>query len=632
MLAADVAADLISEDIGQVQQCEYAEVVLEADTIEGGESTDFESTAIPEDSSGGVEVESGLTPTESVADSEEDVDRETTGDVQADPDASDSVEDQVHDLGDPVDGTDGFFGSIKAESPSQAFGFTTSEAGMVNVVVASSFGGAETRLEVVDASGEMIASTTTEDLSGFQVLSFESEAGESYQLTVASEDGAEGYFQVTVEHNEVSEPVDLHEDEIGEDSTELELIDGVAALGGDLEKAGDIDTFRFTPDANGKISLGLAELNPDNATELQVEVFNGNGELLTRGITNEIVGISFDVQCDVEYFIAVSAGEGQTGQYQIDMTLDAEAVEPETDPVADPDTDLDADLDADTETESDTETDAGAEEDSEPDLEIDADPVAESESDTDTVVDPESDAETDEDFSDPVGSELETDDSEESDSETDITEDDTDVEADAEVDDDGSESTELEFVDGVASVSGDLGGSDPGDTFEFVASTDGSVDLDLTTESEGNAIDVSLSVLGIDGELVVDGTTNDDVGIVFDITEGDTYQVSVDSINDVPASYELTATLTPASLTETDDDQEQLEDADPGVDVADDLVSSDATLDDGSDDVADDQADDEMEVCFSDLNMENGVLDSLFAELGADSVFGLDFEFEIRRS
>ena len=48
---------------------------------------------------------------------------------------------------------------------------------------------------------------------------------------------------------------------------------------------------------------------------------------MSRGITNETVGVSFDVESGNEYFIAISAGEGQTGSYELQLTLDADIVE-----------------------------------------------------------------------------------------------------------------------------------------------------------------------------------------------------------------------------------------------------------------------------------------------------------------
>lgn len=314
LLAADLSVvELAPVENAEPEICQVADLESEGDVEDLTETLDLDTTEIPVD-----------------------VVEEAVDEVQSEVDADDleTVEISAHDLGDPVDGTDGFFGSIDAENTSQTLAFSPSEGGLIDVVVASSFGDAETHLSITDSSGEIVASTMTEELSGFQVLSFEAEAGETFELTVGSEEGAEGYFQVTVEHNEIPEPIDLHADSIGEDSTLIQFVDGSSELTGDIELAGDIDTFRFTTDSNGEVSLKLAELNAGNATELQVQVLDADGQMITRGITNETVGISFDVESGSEYFIAVSAGEDQTGTFQLNMNLEAEVVELDIDEVA----------------------------------------------------------------------------------------------------------------------------------------------------------------------------------------------------------------------------------------------------------------------------------------------------------
>lgn len=311
LLAADLSAiDLAPVENFEPEICQVADIDPQGVVEDQAEMLDLDTTEVQTDVQDVLDVQDGVDPQ-----------------VEVEVNVSDQVEDSIHDLGDPVDGVDGFFGSINAENPSQTLTFSPSEDGLIDVVVASSFGGHNTRLDVSNANGDVVASTVTEDLSGFQVLSFEAEAGESFELNVASEEGAEGYFQVTVGHSETPEPVDLHADSTGEDSTLLEIVDGSSELTGDLELAGDIDTFRFTADANGSVALDLAELNAENSTELEIRVTDQSGQQLSRGITNETVGVSFDVESGNEYFIAISAGEGQTGSYELQLTLDADIVE-----------------------------------------------------------------------------------------------------------------------------------------------------------------------------------------------------------------------------------------------------------------------------------------------------------------
>jgi len=311
LLAADLSViDLAPAETFEAETCQVADAETQGDIEEQSETLDLDTT----------EVQGELnTQVEEIVES----------DVGVEVDPAEQLESSVQNLGDPVDGVDGFFGAIDAENPSQTLSFSPSESGLIDVVVASSFGDAETRLEVTNSNGDVVAATTTEELSGFQTLSFEAEAGEAFELNVSSEDGVEGYFQVTVSHSDIPEPVDLHADSVGEDSTPLEFVDGSSELTGELELAGDVDTFRFTPDASGTVALNLAELNPENSTELEVGIIDADGQQLTRGITNETVGVSFDVEAGNEYFIAVSAGEGQAGSFSLSLTLEADVVDSE---------------------------------------------------------------------------------------------------------------------------------------------------------------------------------------------------------------------------------------------------------------------------------------------------------------
>lgn len=322
LLAADVAVDLVPVESAEPEMCQVAELETQVESADQGElfDLDLDSTEISVE-----EIENAI----DVATSDAASDVEADVEVDAGADAGEQSESPAHDLGDPVDGTDGFFGSIDAENPESQLSFTPSEEGQIDIVVASSFGGAETRLEVTDSAGDLVTSTVTEDLSEFQKLSFEAEAGETYQLSVSSEEGTEGYFQVTIGHSDIPEPVDLHADSIGEESTQLEIVDGSSNLEGDLELAGDVDTFRFTAESDGTALLGLAELDAASSTELQVQVLSADGNLLTRGITNETVGVSFAVEQGAEYFLSVSAAEGQTGTFGLDLAIESTVADPE---------------------------------------------------------------------------------------------------------------------------------------------------------------------------------------------------------------------------------------------------------------------------------------------------------------
>ena len=388
LLAADLAVfEVAPVEAVDTVMCLVAEPEVESGGLEfGGEElpvapVDADVTELQPE----VDVDSEVLPEAEV---EVETATEAEGEVDTDVELDTENETLVHDLGDPVDGTDGFFGSIDADSLNQSFAISPSEVGLVDVVVSSSLGDGEIGLEVTDSSGEVVDSAMTEDVAGFQVLTFEAEAGETYQLNVSAQEGAEGYFQVTASYN-----ADLHADTVGEDSTELEFVDGATALGGELEVDGDVDTFRFTADSGGRVLLGLAELNADNATELQVQVLDSAGEAITRGITNETVGISFDVESGGEYFLAISAGEGQTGSYHVELTLEADAVEPEPAPEVEPEPTVEPEVEPEPTLEPEAELEPEVEVEPAIEPEVEVEPTVEPEFVPEPTVEPEAELE-----------------------------------------------------------------------------------------------------------------------------------------------------------------------------------------------------------------------------------------------
>ena len=167
---------------------------------------------------------------------------------------------------------------------------------------------------------------------------------------------------------------------------------------------------------------------------------------------------------------------------------------------------------------------------------------------------------------------------------------------------------------------------------------DGEIELDLSATSEANEANASVAVLDADNEPIVDGTTNDEVGLLFDVAEGDSFQVVVDSLNDIPTSFELTATLTGT---------EPVADVDPIDEVVDDLlddligatdgiadeVSDEVAfddLDDSTADIIDDLIDEENEICFSDHFRDRESLDSFFADFNPVTIFQFGRGFGMR--
>jgi len=111
----------------------------------------------------------------------------------------------------------------------------------------------------------------------------------------------------------------------GSESTELVWADNQTELTGKLEAAGDVDTFRATAPQSGEVTLELDELEEDKRLNLNVTVTNAGGEVIAEGSTNEFLRITFDAAESDEFFVAVSGGQGQNGDYRFTLNLEPSA-------------------------------------------------------------------------------------------------------------------------------------------------------------------------------------------------------------------------------------------------------------------------------------------------------------------
>jgi len=235
---------------------------------------------------------------------------------------AESLDPRNLDLSDSIDG---FVGTIGPESPTETLRFTASANGLANVVVANSFEDSSLLLTATSAEGGEIEFELLSN-DGFDTISFEVNQGESYELTVAStQPEAGGQFQVTVGFEEF---VDQHFDVAGANSTELVFADQRTELTGKLESPEDIDTFRATAPQGGEVTLELDELEEDRRLNLNVSVTNASGAVIAEGATNEFLRITFDVVASEEFFVAVSGGEGQEGDYRFTLNLDPSSPAP----------------------------------------------------------------------------------------------------------------------------------------------------------------------------------------------------------------------------------------------------------------------------------------------------------------
>ncbi len=327
----EIGSAALSDDSVEQSTDEAAQVPV----VDPAASDELLSTTIETEVAKASEFDTQIAEDEATSEHETDVKSQTEAGALADAD----VESQnlfVSELRDPVTGTSGYFGEIDEVSPARTMAFTPTESGTVNVVIASSFGDSETRFEVVNSNGELIAETMTEDLNGFQRLTFDVVENETYEMTVSSDESGEGYFMLTVDFNSVVEspPVDLHVDQIGELATLLELQDGAVSVQGELETAEDCDAFRFVASADGEMVLSMEATSEDHKSNAIVSVFDPLGDLVVSGLTNEEVTIRFDAASGVEYQVLVDSQNDVPNSFAIDGTLLATETE-KADPVDD---------------------------------------------------------------------------------------------------------------------------------------------------------------------------------------------------------------------------------------------------------------------------------------------------------
>ncbi|MEL7497720.1 MAG: hypothetical protein AAFN77_08930 [Planctomycetota bacterium] len=255
---------------------------------------------------------------------------DTEGDIQAEPVLDETTETDVVAF-DLADGTDGMFGLLDSESPNQTVTMETTESGTIELIIAADFGGGDTNLEVVDADGNLIASSSVDGLSGFQKIAFDVDSEQTYNVTVSTDLDASGEFQLTAhfEADAVEILVDQHVDVIGEDATQLDLDSGTAAISGVLETAGDVDVFQFQAPADGEVSLFAEEMTDGNEQDVAVTISDALGTPITNGVTNEFIELKTDLLAGETYFVSIASTEGTTGSYNLGLIQELPPAEEE---------------------------------------------------------------------------------------------------------------------------------------------------------------------------------------------------------------------------------------------------------------------------------------------------------------
>ena len=522
---------------------------------------------------------------------------------------------------DLADGMDGYFGTLDAENQSDTLSFTANANGMVDIVVASSFGDQSTNLQVTDGEGNLVAASETEGLEGFSTLSFAAQADQTYELTVFSEDGGQGNFQVTigleaeaVEDEAPTTPEDVadeqptdqgpvdedcateDEDAAPTDESDAEPGDDTIDVPADEEPTDQGPTEEDCDLENKDEPMDESETDPgDETTDVPADeeptdqgpvdedcVIEDEDTAPTDESDAEPGDDTIDVPADEEPTdqgpteedcvkedeadTPTDESDAEPGDDTIDVPADEEPTDegPTEDPVAEEPTDQgpvedECAVDEDAGPTDDSDSEPGDETVDEPTEDPTASDDSETSDDdsddtTDEEVDPTNESDDDSEVVDESdqptdagpGHEDEDDDQTTDDSADPTSDDDTTVDCstdkpnpgDLHADEKGPEATEIPMVNGVGEVEGDLETVDDKDVFRFTASTSGEISLFAGEVSDEN-VDLDIKVYDSDGNLIVDGSTNEAVKVSFTAEADAEYFVSVESESDQKGTYEI---------------------------------------------------------------------------------------------
>lgn len=485
------------------------------------------------------------------------------------------------------DGTDGYFGSLDSESPTSTFDFTTSENGLVDIVIATSFDEASTNLQVHDADGNLVTASEADGLEGFQTLTFAADAGQSYQLAVSSEDGGQGDFQVTVGFQPdtvVSDDVEASDSEDCQDEVVDVLPDDVIECDFDAEQEDAGDDSDIVDDGPTSEDDCVDDVDEEPVEEEPVDDGEVTDEPTDEGPTDEADEDSDDlvtddgddlIDEDVDDPIIDDGGlepEDCEDESESNPDLHVNVIGPDATPLtfADGVAQINGELEAvdDVDVFKLIAPDSGeitifAGESSSENVDLDINVFDSTgalivDGATNEVVKISFEAEagveyfvTIESGQDQTGSYS-------------ILAESIPAADPAPTDDHANEvgehATEISMDNGTGKIEGELETATDIDAFRFVTGGVGEVVISVDVDSLNHEADAQLMVFEGD-ELVAEGTTNESLGLRFDAAANTEYQVVVDATNDVPMTYQMTASEFLDSLAPQAESDTQLTDS-----------------------------------------------------------------------
>ena len=219
------------------------------------------------------------------------------------------------------------------------FQFTAGESAPFSIRAMMSEGLVETSFELLDVSGNVVASSAT-DATGMQALQADLVQGNLYYITVAAADSQEiGQYSFALSTGQepggfpddgqipgdgwVGTPDselgdDPHGDGIGAGSTILDMTTGMVSVTSYIDASGDRDVFQFT--ANQSTTCEVRAFVSDDFVDITFGLLDADGNVLASSAAdlNGMPALQAEVAEGNTYYVSLAASDYQeTGQYSI---------------------------------------------------------------------------------------------------------------------------------------------------------------------------------------------------------------------------------------------------------------------------------------------------------------------------
>lgn len=207
-------------------------------------------------------------------------------------------------------------GDISAPGDSQIYKFTTTAQARLTIGMSGESEGLDSFLELFNSNGRRIRSNDNASNDTLDSrISINVKSGQTYYVVASADIEDSGQYALTL----TSDP----KDDIGNDlaSATLKKLNksrGSGRFSGTINYTQDIDVFAFIATQSGLMRINQTATGSGNSLQGQILVYDGQGQLL---ITSEDANgsASLDVVSGQTYFLGVTGLSDSQGKYKIDI-------------------------------------------------------------------------------------------------------------------------------------------------------------------------------------------------------------------------------------------------------------------------------------------------------------------------